>query len=87
VKVTQEMIDAFSEAKNCACHPEDEIGTRLQAVLDMPEVRQAIAREETVDIKITPRSPHADSLIIKDLQRSVVIGAGHPLNIEVERTR
>jgi len=35
MKVTDEMIETFMGAKVCACHPMNEIGTRLQAVLDL----------------------------------------------------
>lgn len=42
--VTQEMVEAFKQAKNCQCHPGDEVGVRIQAALDASTDLQALER-------------------------------------------
>lgn len=37
IEVTDEMVAAFRDATLCKCHPEDELGTRLAAVLAIVE--------------------------------------------------
>jgi hypothetical protein len=74
VKVTGEMIDVFEGAALCQCHPEDETGTRLQAVLDLIERHGFIAEVEGDEVRVIATRTYRSSELARALRDGLSIG-------------
>ncbi len=68
MKVTPAMIQAFGLADPCNCHPEDAVGTRLQAVLDLigPSLTDVLA-----ELVAANDPKRGNGLIIDDAARKI----------------